>query len=121
MDMNTFDVEELDLYDQYMKFSSRYIKDELKVIKDESIEPINIEKHNTDEWIFTVKKYSYNKAKLSKKFQKYLACAASDEIKELMPTYQETIHSVRMMSYQKWRTMLYRDKRLEDLLKNNKE
>lgn len=113
-----YDADELDLYDQYMKFSSRYIKDELKITT-EQMEPININKPiDEEEWVFTVKVFSYNKAKLSKRFNKYLACAASDEIKELMTTYQEKIHTVRVMSYQKWKMMIQRDKRLHDLLKN---
>lgn len=120
MDFNTFDVEELDLYDAYMKFATLYIKDELKVTN-ETIEPININKPLDEEnWVFTVKKFSYNKAKLSKRFQKYLSCAASDEVRELMPTYSETIHTVRVISYHKWKTMVKRNERLENLLKNNK-
>jgi len=112
-------MEELDLYDAYMKFCTRYIKDELKITS-ETIEPIHIDKPIDEEnWIFTVKKFSYNKAKLSKRFQKYLAGAASDEVRELMPTYEETIHTIRVISYQKWRTMIKRNEKLENLLKNS--
>ncbi len=119
MNFNTYDAEELDLYDIYMKFANATIRDELKITT-ESIEPVTINTpKDQDEWIFTVKKYSYNKAKLSKKFQKYLACAASDEVRELMPTYEETIHSIKVISYQKWRTMVKRDEKLEQLLKKN--
>ncbi|CAB4153839.1 hypothetical protein UFOVP639_34 [uncultured Caudovirales phage] len=119
MDMNTFDVEELDLYDKYMKFATLYIKDELKITF-ETIEPINITKPiDEDNWVFTIKVFSYNKEKLSKRFSKYLKCAASDEIRELLPTYQETIHSVRVIGYHKWKTMVMRDKKLHELLKNN--
>jgi hypothetical protein len=113
-----YDAEELDLYDQYMKFASRFIKDELK-ITNEQMEPMNIDKPiNEEQWVFTVKKFSYNKEKLSKRFNKYLKCAASDEVRELMPTYQESIHTIRVMSYQKWKMMIQRDKRLHELLKN---
>ena len=115
-----YDQEEIELYDSYIKFANRLIKDELK-IREESIEVINIEKPiDQEEWVFTVKKFSYNKAKLSKKFQKYLAWADSSEIKELMmPSYVESLHTIRMMSYHKWKMMVQRDKRLHELLKNN--
>lgn len=118
MDFNTYNAEELDLYDAYMKFANALIKAELKITT-ETIEPVTINTpKDLDEWIFTVKKYSYNKAELSKKFQKYLACADSEEVRELMPTYKESIHSIKVVSYKKWRTMVKRNEKLEQLLKN---
>ena len=117
MDFNSFDNEEIDLYDAYFKHATEFIKDEL-AIKDESIEIMNIETPKNEQWVFLVKKFSYKTDGISNALKKYLRTATSEEASQCVGVY-ETIHTISVVSYHKWRLMVRRNKRLEDLLKNN--
>ena len=119
MDYNAFDMEEIDLYNEYIKYTNKHIKKELNVGSNKNIEITNINREVTiDEWIFTVIRYSYRDDGMSKSFKKYLKCSSHDEIKELMPL-ESSLHTVKALSYNKWRLMIKRDYILKTLLKEN--